>query len=300
MTTLLRKQSTLFCVTALAIAALAPLLPPVDNAAGLLSIGGLILLLGVPHGALDPVFAAQLYGVRSAVGWLVFGVCYSIVAGLVVLFWLASPTPFLLIFLVVSAVHFSGDLDPKVPLLTKGLYGGAVIVLPALFHAAGIEPLFSMLVGSPNAHLMTRCLQWLAWPWFAGVAHAAVTLGRRMPRPALELATLSCLAIAAPPLYAFTVFFCLMHGARHILRTVAYAGDTSARRLIAVNVLPMILVSAAVLLVATHVAHQPFDATIVRMIFVGLAALTAPHMILVERIRQTGWRRADESLSRMG
>ncbi len=300
MATRLRKQSTLFCIMALAIAALAPLLPPVDNAAGLLSIGGLILLLGVPHGAMDPVFAAQLYGVRSAGGWLVFGVCYSIVAGLVVLFWLAAPTPFLLIFLVVSAVHFSGDLDPKVPMLTKGLYGGAIIVLPALFHAAEIESLFTMLMGSSSAHRMTRCLQWLAWPWLAGVTLAAITLGRRMPRPALELATLGCLSLAAPPLYAFTVFFCLMHGARHILRTVAYAGDTPARRLIAVNVLPMILVSAAVLLVATHVARQPFDATIVRMIFVGLAALTAPHMILVERIRHTGWRRADESLSRMG
>ena len=300
MATLLRRQSTLFCIMALAIAALAPLLPPVDNAAGLLSIGGLILLLGVPHGALDPVFAAPLYGVRSAGGWLVFGACYGAVAGLVVVFWLAAPTAFLLIFLVVSVVHFSGDLDPKVSMLTKVLYGGAIIVLPALFHAAEIESLFTMLVGSPSAHRMTRCLQWLAWPWFAGVALAAISLGRRMPRPALELATLGCLALAAPPLYAFTVFFCLMHGARHILRTAAYADDIPARRLIAVNALPMALVFAALIFVATHVIRQPFSATIVRTMFVGLAALTAPHMAMVERIRHAGWKRPDRRLPLTG
>jgi Brp/Blh family beta-carotene 15,15'-monooxygenase len=299
MNTLLRKQSTLFCIVALAIAAFAPLLPPIDNTAGLLIVGSFILLLGVPHGALDPVFASQLYGIHSAGGWFIFGLCYSVVAGLVVLFWLAAPTPFLLIFLVASAVHFSGDLDPKVPMLTKVLYGGAMVVLPALLHPAAIESLFTMLVGTPGAHGITHCLQWLAWPWLTGLTLAAINLRRRLARPALELATLGCLVLAAPPLYAFTVFFCLMHGARHILRTVVYAGDIPARRLIAVNALPMTLVFAALILVATHVVRQPFNVTIVRTIFVGLAALTAPHMAMVERVRHAGWRRTDQSVSLM-
>ncbi|WP_458069788.1 Brp/Blh family beta-carotene 15,15'-dioxygenase [Rhodanobacter sp. BL-MT-08] len=300
MSTLLRKQSALFCVVALAMAVLAPLLPAVDNTAGLLIIGGLILLLGVPHGALDPVFASQLCGVRSAGGWLVFGLCYGAVAALVILCWQAAPTFFLLAFLLVSVVHFSGDLDKEVPLLAKALYGGTIIVLPALFHAAQIEPLFRMLVGAPSAQWITRCLHWLAWPWAAALALTAIALRRRKSRPALELAALGSLALAAPPLYAFTVFFCLMHGARHILRTLDYARDTPARRLIAVNALPMLLVAAALVVVATRVTHQPLNATIVRTIFVGLAALTAPHMMLVERVRHAGWKRPDESLPLAG
>jgi len=291
MNTLLRKQSALFCIVALGIAAAGRILPPVDDTAGLLIIGGFILLLGVPHGALDPVFAPQLYGVRSAVGWLIFGLCYCAAAVSVVFFWQVTPTLFLLTFLLVSAIHFSGDLDPEVPVLAKALYGGAILVLPALFHAAQIEPLFNMLVGSESSHWITRCLHWLAWPWAAGLTLVAVALVRRMGRPALELATLGCLALSAPPLYAFTAFFCLMHGARHILRTVAYASETPARRLIAINVLPMTLIVAALLVVVTHFSRHELNAAIVQTIFVGLAALTVPHMVLVERIRHAGWKR---------
>jgi Brp/Blh family beta-carotene 15,15'-monooxygenase len=290
---LTRAQSTLFCLVALAFTVLAPLLPPVDNTAGLLIVGGLILLLGVPHGALDPVFATQRYGVRGVAGWLIFGACYSAAAALVVVCWQAAPTAFLVVFLLVSAVHFSGDMGHEVSWPAKALYGGSIIVLPALLHAADIEPLFRTLVGAASAHDITRCLQWLAWPWPVGVMLAAFAIRRRTPRAACEMTALGCLAIFAPPLYAFTLFFCLMHGARHILRTVAYAHGTPARRLIAANALPMLLVVAALLIVLALAPPRSIDATIVRTIFVGLAALTAPHMALIERIRYEGWRRPD-------
>lgn len=289
MSAALRIQGVIFCIVALSLAVLGPWLPAVDGTMGLLIIGGLILLLGVPHGALDPVFARHAHGIRSVGKWLAFGTCYTAVAGLVILCWRIAPTPFFLVFLLMSAIHFSADLGQQVPLLAKGLYGGTIIVLPALFHAAQIEPLFDALVGSQSAHWITLTTHWLAWPWLGGVSAMAVALRRRTPQTALELATLGCLALSAPPLYAFTAYFCLMHGARHILRTFAYAIDMPTRQIIALAVMPMALVVAALLVLATRTDGRAINAIIVQTVFVGLAALTVPHMALIERVRYSNW-----------
>jgi Brp/Blh family beta-carotene 15,15'-monooxygenase len=96
----------------------------------------------------------------------------------------------------------------------------------------------------------------------------------------------------APPLYAFVVFFCAMHAARHILRTTEYAGGaTELRRLLMFALPPMVVTSAAAILITLRIPSSSVGSGLVQIIFVGLAALTVPHMALVERVRWRGWRR---------
>ena len=49
----------------------------------LIVVAVLIVVLGVPHGALDTIFARQLYGIRTLSGWLQFSLLYLLLAALV-------------------------------------------------------------------------------------------------------------------------------------------------------------------------------------------------------------------------
>jgi Brp/Blh family beta-carotene 15,15'-monooxygenase len=288
----LRIQGLAFCAVALAVALLSPLLPAVESAQALGAIALLILFLGVPHGALDPIFAQQLHRIRSARGWLIFAVLYILAAGAVVAAWRMAPGAFLTGFLLVSVLHFSGDLAPPTPLMTRLLYGGAIIVLPAALHASELSRLFAMLVGAERASALTGVLQLITWPWLGALLIAAAAAWRHDWRTALELVAVGILALVAPPLYAFVVFFCAMHAARHILRTTEYAGGaTELRRLLMFALPPMVVTSAAAILITLRIPSSSVGSGLVQIIFVGLAALTVPHMALVERVRWRGWRR---------
>jgi hypothetical protein len=80
-----------------------------------------------------------------------------------------------------------------------------------------------------------------------------------------------------------------MHSPRHILRTAGYAADVPKRVLWAAGLVPMLLVLGLVAAVWSRFGNVPVDDRLVRIMFVGLAALTVPHMVLVERVRLSGW-----------
>ena len=101
-----RKQGLVFCALALLLVATAVLLPRLEPTTELFIFGALVLLLGVPHGALDPSFARQLYAVSSLLGWTVFVGAYVGLALLVIGFWRLAPAVFLILFLVASTLHF--------------------------------------------------------------------------------------------------------------------------------------------------------------------------------------------------
>ena len=284
----LRLQGLIFSMLALVIAAFSVFLAPMDARQGLWLAAVLIVLLGIPHGALDPIFAKDLPQIKSLGSWAAFVACYLVLAALVVCLWWILPTVFLIGFLAVSVLHFSGDLAPGATFWARLLYGGAVIALPTLLHADDVGQLFSLLVGRDAAMPVAAGLHFIAWPWLAALAVEAVRISKRDWLLALEITAVSLLALTAPPMLGFAVFFCGMHSMRHILRTQKYSG-LAPQRLVLVSVLPML----AVLLMATLgwalLPDLPIDERMLRFLFVALAALTVPHMVLVERVRFTGW-----------
>ncbi len=284
----LRLQGMVFSGVAIGVAGAAVGFEPAAPRTEIVLLSALITVLGVPHGALDPVLARRLFRVRSLKDWLGFVLGYCALAALAVVAWQTEPLLFLIAFLLISIAHFSGDPPEGTTWLSRVLYGGAAVVLPALLHAGEVTRLFSFLAGSEAAARIVPLLHALGWPWLAGLAAAALHRAGADGLASLELASVGILAFAAPPLLAFTVFFCGMHSARHILRTFA-SGRSASRLLLAASLAPMV----GVLIIAAAAWHSlrglPLDARIIQIVFVGLAALTLPHIVLVDRVRLSGW-----------
>ena len=264
-------------------------LPPLDAQSQLALLSPIILLLGVPHGALDIVFVRQHTGIRSAAGWALFSIAYLAAASLVVFLWWFSPGVFLAAFLLLSALHFSGDPEGKTPPVFRMLYGGAFIFCPLTLHAADVQPLFAFLAGGPAAQTIVAALQWAVWPWVAATVGAA-TVGatRALPR-SIELVSLTALLTVAPPLIGFTLFFCGMHSVRHVLRTRDYASAGTWGHLVRIAAWPMAGTLVGVALAGWLSDGMSLDVRLAQLLFVGLAALTVPHMVVIEQVRFTGW-----------
>ena len=256
---------------------------------GLIILATLILLLGVPHGAFDTIFAYRLYDLRRPADWILFTMIYLLLAAVVVAVWWWAPIIFLIFFLLISAAHFSGDPQEGTPLATRILYGGSVLLLPALLHSEEMARLFGLLVGDAPALLLMPWIKLIAWIWLPCVLLGVILLAWSDWLGAIEIASVVLLSVAAPPLIAFTLFFCGMHSARHILRTIDYSGNFSSRLLALSAFLPMIGVLAISVGAWEFLKGKSLDERIVQIVFVGLAALTVPHMALVERVRFSGW-----------
>jgi len=286
----LRLQGFIFSALALIATFFSVLLAPMAPSHEWLLASGLIVLLGVPHGALDPLFAQTLLRLNSGAAWLGFVALYLLLAALVVVLWWYLPLVFLITFLAVSILHFSGDLVAGATFSERLVYGGAVIVLPALWHAEELTRLFSQLVGASAAVPVVAALQLVAWPWLLALLLLVVRSGRRDGLHALEIMAVGLLTLTATPLLGFAIYFCAMHSPRHILRTQQYAG-VALRRMALVAVLPLLAVLVLSVLGWYFLPPSSTDERMLKLLFVALAALTLPHMVLVERVRFSGWQR---------
>jgi hypothetical protein len=75
-----------------------------------------------PHGTLDTIFAQALPQIKGLISWALFICAYLILAALVVILWWCAPTVFLLGFLAVSILHFSGDLGASASFFARLFY----------------------------------------------------------------------------------------------------------------------------------------------------------------------------------
>lgn len=244
-----------------------------------------VAVTGLPHGALDPWLARQSGLWRTGRGLVVFHLAYVALAALVLVAWRWAPGTSLALFLAISAWHFAGDWRGHLPGWARALAGAALLALPAWRWPGEVRAVFVMLSGAEGA-AVAGALATMA-PWLAvGMAVAAAFALRRSLATAVELAAIATLALLLPPLAYFIVYFCALHSLRH-LRHAALGADAGARRRMAAVALAYTLLTLALAALAwpwLAGAGEGLPAPgtpLAQLVFIGLAALTLPHMLVV-------------------
>ena len=287
-TPLARHHSTAFLATAvlLALGWLA-IGPSVSGQAAVLVLLGGALVLGLPHGALDLWIAGRQGMLQGARGWLGFHAGYLAIAGLVVAAFLLAPGFALLGFLLLSLWHFADDWA------ARGGKGGlpkpiaigcasAIVLVPTAAHPGEVAAIFAAIMGEPVPDLGgARYLAGLTTGWVVGGSLvAAVAIDRRA---GLEAAAVALLAFVLPPLAFFAAYFTLLHGPRHLIRHGALTGGRHGRITLAAYAALAFALVAGLGVWLARAEPQALGAEAIRAAFVGLAALTVPHALLLER-----------------
>ncbi len=250
-----------------------------------------IVLIGLPHGALDGAVAMHLGIVQRFADLARFMVVYIALAALVVVTWTVAPSISLILFLTISMLHFgAGDVKNGKGSLgfTEALaHGGLAIVGISQFHRSEVNEIFAYLTYQDTAAV------WLAVDILTvGVIVAIITCvfqASKNPKWAttiLELLLLGIVYALAPPLLGFAIYFCCVHSARHFRKIYATIKETVASG----NIKNQAILFTVISWIAAGIAFWMFadfadpGPTILRITFIGLAALTVPHMILIDGI----------------
>lgn len=75
---------------------------------------------------------------------------------------------------------------------------------------------------------------------------------------------------------------------RHIICTKENSGE-SLQAILGSMILPMCILIIMMPIAWCFLKTPSFDERLIQLIFVGLSALTVPHMILIEKVRWQGW-----------
>lgn len=238
-----------------------------------------VTLLGLPHGALDPMVAQHCFGNRNGFTLPIFYTLYAAAALLYTLAWWKWPAFGLASFLVIAAYHFGSDWENRGSVLARCAYGATIVTLPALAHPAKVAAVYQAL-GVVRPHLLLQVSSVVA-VLATGIAIGSGGWRWRICRSDLvEVVCIVAGAILLQPLFFFVCYFALLHSPRHLLQTARSLGIAhlaAIARVIAPVVL-LTLLLAAILFVVLH--GERIDDRVLYVVFVGLAALTVPHMIL--------------------
>ena len=260
------------------------LLPSQSVTVQIVAVGGAVAVLGLPHGAID-AYIAQRGGLwRSIGGFAVFAGIYALIALAVIGVWILLPDVSLIAFLIISAWHFGADANAQTH-AERWIFGVLILSLPSFFHPASVAGVFEAISGTP-ARALVPVLQVLA-P-VAGISMIAM-LARplsKTPQRGTDIAIVSGLILFAwvlPPLVYFAVYFCALHSPTHfrrVLRLVPPSERSGAlAHTVGLTALTLIFAGGALLLLANEVSVQQ---STLQVLFIGLAALTVPHMFLVD------------------
>jgi Brp/Blh family beta-carotene 15,15'-monooxygenase len=247
-----------------------------------------VLLLGVPHGALDvAIWKANNGRTRfRSVARMLLG--YVALASAFLGLWLLVPSLILPTFLMMSCYHFSKDWDRDLNWIPRLILATAILTSPAVLHRAEVVEIFSWLSPESTADIVALIMAMMAVPLLQVSVFVIALLLTQRPGVAVELIAVLALAWLTPPLTFFIVYFCGLHSVRHVMETHRLLGMPPAREFL-LAAFPYALVAIiGTLAAAFTLSVLPLGPALIGSVFMALGALTVPHMIIIDASAESG------------
>ncbi|NNU17690.1 beta-carotene 15,15'-dioxygenase, Brp/Blh family [Parvularcula sp. ZS-1/3] len=275
-----RIHSRIFMAAAVALL-LVGLLSRIDtqSATTIAVIAGAVLLLGLPHGALDLYIARRIELWNDTRSFIGFHGLYLLVAAATVAACILLPVVALSAFLLISIWHFGDDWAP-LPKVLRLAGASAIVIFPVLGDPEGVAAIFRAITAT-DAPLPSEVPYPLILISFWVIAGAVAAAWVHSPYAAIEIALVALMAYVLPALVFFASYFVLLHSPRHILRHGEIAADLR-KGLVVVGYTLVATLTVVALIVVLPVRELALSENVLRGLFIGLAALTMPHTLLLE------------------
>jgi beta-carotene 15,15'-dioxygenase len=244
---------------------------------------GFLLIAGLPHGALDIELLTNAAddGTHFSVTALV--AIYVSLALSVALLWCVLPTAALIGLLLLSAYHFGGDWPGLKHVDERLVIGAALLCAPTFAHQTSVAVVFSWLIPSEAASAVARAMSWASLPLLLSAAGVICWRWRKCRAQCEEIIVVAFAATVLQPLTFFAIYFCTLHSMRHLADVRQTLSKLRASTLVLRAAPYAAAAMASCWAGSVFFPNLPVGASLLSSVFVGLAALTVPHMLLCER-----------------
>jgi Brp/Blh family beta-carotene 15,15'-monooxygenase len=260
----------------------------------------LILTVGVSHGALDHNKGKKLLELLDIKSTYLFYIAYILISVAVIITWVIIPSMTLIFFLIIASYHF-GKEDTQF-LINDGSYftqilyffkGFLIILAPLYFHFQETVGIFKLIL--VDNEIFYLGLNFIETNKVIQIGIICSTLSSvflflsnfEIKKFVIFLDYFSILILNyyLSPLLAFTIYFCFLHSIRHSISLAIELDSNSivnGFRFFFKKALPLTVLTAFFSFIALHQLSNSYnlDSAILKIIFIGLASLTFPHILL--------------------
>ena len=260
----------------------------------------LILIIGVSHGSLDHIKGRKLLKIFQIKNIITFYTSYFLLAVTIIILWILLPTVVLIAFLIIASFHFGKEdtqfLIDNNSYLNQFLFflkGSLVILAPLYFNFNETVSIFkSLLIENESFYQSLNVIENNNFLIIGIVLSALSSIILFFKKFELRKFTIffdyfSIIIINMhfSPLIAFTIYFCFLHSIRHSISLITELDQESLRNGLLVFIkkaTPLTILTTIFCLIGLYFLNNNYNlnSAILKLIFIGLASLTFPHILL--------------------
>ena len=254
----------------------------------------LIMSIGISHGSLDDLKGKKLFKIFKIKEIEKFYISYICISIFIILFWILLPNFLLAIFLLVASYHFgkedtifNTDIDGVKKDILFFFKGSSIIIAPLLFSYDKTNEIFLILNFNLFSEFIISKQILLLLLFLSFTSGLILSKLKNIDDTTLSIMDFSSIIIInyfLNPILAFTIYFCFLHSVRHSLSLIFELDKNfkSGLKKFIKKALPLTLITVVTYVAFIYILNSFFElnSAIYKVIFIGLASLTFPHILL--------------------